>query len=247
MSWDRTRSTAIPCIPLVANQTLDDVVIFAYVRHIDGPEGILGFATPYYTRDSDTTTVSGCMTFDEDDLAMLATKGLLQATITHEMGHVLGIGTLWSFKRMTVGTCDPNTGVRIAQSLLHRGLRAPGLPYRAWCRRRLDRFARSRSREMARASTEHGTVIRASRSSCNELMTGYIDPISNPLSAVSASFLRDLGLQVNDLAVDPYTVPWGLPALRMKAPGGVQLNEMQVNPPIHMMDRNGRTTRIIER
>ena len=45
----------------------------------------------------------------------------------------------------------------------------------------------------------------------NELMTGYIDPTSNPLSAVSASFLRDLGLQVNDLAVDPYTVPWGLP------------------------------------
>ncbi len=39
-----------PCIPLVANQTIDDVVIFAYVRHIDGPLGILGFATPYYTR-----------------------------------------------------------------------------------------------------------------------------------------------------------------------------------------------------
>ena len=81
----------------------------------------------------------------------------------------------------------------------------------------------------------------------NELMTGYIDPTSNPLSAVSASFLRDLGLQVNDLAADPYTVPWGLPALRMNAAGGVQLNEMQVNPPIHMIDRNGRTTRIIER
>ncbi len=78
-------------------------------------------------------------------------------------------------------------------------------------------------------------------------MTGYIDPTSNPLSAVSASFLRDLGLQVNDLAVDPYTVPWGLPALHMKAPGGVQLNEKQVNPPIHVIDRNGRTTRIIER
>ncbi len=119
-----------PCIPLVANQTLDDVVIFAYVKHIDGPEGILGFASPYYTRDNDTTTVSGCMTFDEEDLAMLATKGLLQSTITHEMGHVLGIGTLWTFKHMTVGTCDPNTGMRIAESLLHRRLRAPGLPHR---------------------------------------------------------------------------------------------------------------------
>lgn len=234
------------CIPLLANQTLDDVVIFAYVRHIDGPEGILGFATPYYTRDSDTTTVSGCMTFDEDDLAMLGTKGLLQATITHEMGHVLGIGTLWSFKHMTVGTCDPNTGA---------GSRSPF-------------FIGGSARQAFRSALGAGVVWTDSLvplegdGACfngtrdghpsesifvSELMTGYIDPTSNPLSAVSASFLRDLGLQVNDLAVDPYTVPWGLPALRMKAPGGVQLNEMKVNPPIHVIDRNGRTKRIIER
>lgn len=235
-----------PCIPLVQNQTIDDVVIFAYVKHIDGPLGILGFATPYYVRDPEITALAGCMTFDEDDLAMLGTEGLLQATITHEMGHVLGIGTLWTEKGLTAGTCDPNSGV---------GSRMPF-------------FTGGSSRQAFLSSLGTGVVWTDSLvplegdGDCfngtrdghpsetifvNELMTGYIDPVSNPLSSVSASFLRDLGLTVNDLAADPYTVPWGLPALRMNRAGGKHLNEMHVNPPIHMIDRRGRTTRIVDR
>ena len=235
-----------PCIPLVANQTIDDVVIFAYVRHIDGPLGILGFATPYYTRTGDSTTISGCMTFDEEDLAMLATKGLLQATITHEMGHVLGIGTLWRAKGLTVGTCDPVNGG------------GSNKPF----------FTGGSARQAFQSALGAGvvwsdsTVPLEGNGSCfdgtrdghpsepifvNELMTGYIDPVSNPLSAVSASFLRDLGLTVNDLAADPYTLPYGLAAARMTTAGGTKLNEMHVDPPIHMMDRNGRVTRIIDR
>jgi len=235
-----------PCIPLVANQTLDDLVIFAYVKHIDGPLGILGFATPYWTRDNDSTTVSGCMSFDEDDLEMLATRGLLQATITHEMGHVLGIGTLWTYKGKTVGTCNPSTGAGSSNPFFIGG--SARQAFRSalgagvvWTDSLVPLEGDGACFNGTRDGHPSETIF------VNELMTGYIDPTSNPLSAVSASFLRDLGLQVNDLMADPYTVPWGLPALRMTAAGGVKLNEMQVNPPIHMIDRNGRTTRIIER
>jgi hypothetical protein len=234
------------CIPLLANQTIDDLVIFAYVRPIDGPLGILGFATPRYVRDNDTTAVSGCMTFDEADLEMLGTKGLLQATITHEMGHVLGIGTLWTDKGLTVGTCDPNTGVGSRKPFFTGGSARQAFfgslgTGVAWT-------------DPAVPLEGEGTCFNGTRDGhpsetifVNELMTGYIDPVSNPLSAVSASFLRDLGFKVNDLAADPYTVPYGLAALRMNKAGGVQLNEMHVNPPIKVIDREGRTTRIVER
>lgn len=233
-----------PCIPLVANQTIDDVVIFAYVKPIDGAQGILGFATPIYTRDNDTTTVSGCMTFDQADMDELAAGGQLEATIAHEMGHVLGIGTLWENKELAKATCASN--------------RPTANPY----------FIGGSARQAFRAALGAGVAWSDSMvplegtGSCfngtrdghpsegifvNELMTGYIDQFSNPLSAVSAGFLRDLGLTVNDAAADPYTIPYGLPALRTTAPAGRKLNEMHVDAPIQTIDRRGRVQRIMER
>ena len=41
----------------------------------------------------------------------------------------------------------------------------------------------------------------------NELMTGFINSGSNPLSAMTGASLRDLGYVVNDVPSDPYTVP----------------------------------------
>ncbi len=233
----------IPCIPVVKNQTLDDVVIFAYIRPIDGARNILGFATPIYTRDNDTTTVSGCMVFDEADMAELATEGLLEATITHEMGHVLGIGTLWTEKGKTVGTCGTSsasnkpyfTGGSARQAF--RGALGTGV---AWTDSMVPLEGQGACFNGTRDGHPSEEIFK------NELMTGFIDRISNPLSAVTAAMLRDLGLTVNDLAADAYTVPFGLPALRTGA-GGRALNEMQVDEPIRVIDRNGRTRTVIER
>ena len=35
------------------------------------------------------------MSFDTADLAQMAADGTLVDVITHEMGHVIGIGTIW--------------------------------------------------------------------------------------------------------------------------------------------------------
>ena len=42
----------------------------------------------------------GIMSFDTADLKQMQTDGTLNDVITHEMGHVIGIGTIWAFKRL---------------------------------------------------------------------------------------------------------------------------------------------------
>jgi hypothetical protein len=233
-----------PCIPATVNQTIDDVVIFAYVKPIDGARGILGFATPIYSRNSDSTTISGCMTFDVADMEELAAAGALQATITHEMGHVLGIGTLWDAKKLAANTCASGaptgkpyfTGGSARQaffSALGTGV--------AWSDSTVPLEGSGSCFDGTRDAHPSEAIFK------NELMTGYIDPVSNPLSVVSATILRDLGMTVNDLATDAYTVPFGLPTARMTAAEGRKLNEMPVDEPIRMLDRRGRTVRIVER
>jgi hypothetical protein len=231
------------CIPVVKDQTLDDVVIFAYIKAIDGARGILGFATPIYTRNSDTTTVTGCMVFDVADMEELAAGGQLQATIAHEMGHVLGIGTLWYAKDKTVGTCESGarstkpyfTGGSARQAF--RGALGAGV---VWTDSMVPLEGQGACFNGTRDGHPSEEIFK------NELMTGFIDQFSNPLSAVSATMLRDLGLKVNDLAADAYTVPFGLPALRTGAAGRA-LNEMPITEPFRVIDRNGRVRSIIER
>jgi hypothetical protein len=44
----------------------------------------------------------------------------------------------------------------------------------------------------------------------NELMTGFIQQGSNPLSVMSIRSLEDLNYTVNPAAADPYTLPAGV-------------------------------------
>lgn len=76
------------------------VHIFVQLQEIDGeggPDGnILGQAGPCSLRD-DGSPYLGVMTFDTFDLGELEASGSLETVILHEMGHVLGVGSLWDF------------------------------------------------------------------------------------------------------------------------------------------------------
>ena len=61
---------------------------------IDGAGGVLGSAGPCLIRDTGPTAV-GRMRFDTADLASLEGGGQLDEVVLHEMGHVIGIGSLW--------------------------------------------------------------------------------------------------------------------------------------------------------
>ena len=66
------------------------------------------------------------MQFDSDDLAALAAAGDLLPVVLHEMGHVLGIGTIWERKellRRSVPAVKPGSGYLLLGAQSHRRLR----------------------------------------------------------------------------------------------------------------------------
>src|SRR5690606_12711586 len=77
--------------------------------HIDGPGGILGQAGPTVVRTGSFLPARGIMQFDAADLAHLEATGQLMDVILHEMGHVIGIGTIWQDLGLLVGagSADP--------------------------------------------------------------------------------------------------------------------------------------------
>ncbi|WP_439626598.1 pre-peptidase C-terminal domain-containing protein [Gemmata sp.] len=173
---------------------VDDVLIDASGASIDGAGGILGQAGPDAFRSGGAgLPIHGTMEFDSADLAAMEADGSLLAVILHEMGHVLGIGTLWQSSGLLTGFGGTNprfTGTHaVAEYNQIFGTNVTGVPVESG----------------GGPGTAYGhwseTVFD------NELMTGYINGSSQPLSRVTVASLWDLGYAVNLSAADAYTPP----------------------------------------
>jgi hypothetical protein len=175
---------------------VDDVLINASAVAIDGVNGILGQAAPDAFRAGSNLPYHGFMEFDSADMASLQQSGLLLSVILHEMGHVLGIGTIWSAEGLLQGAGSANpifTGANAtAQYNQIFGASAAGVP--------------------VENMGGPGTADAHWRESVlgNELMTGYANVGANPLSKITIGSLADLGYAVNYAAADPYSKPSGV-------------------------------------
>ena len=80
--------------------------------------GVLGQSGPCFIRDPGDLTVIGRMEFDEDDMEQLEQEGSLTAVITHEMGHVIGFGTLWGSDNFDLlrDPAQPDSGEALADT-----------------------------------------------------------------------------------------------------------------------------------
>lgn len=80
-----------------------NVVIDAALAPNDGLGGILGSAGPTFGRVSTggfVIATAGEMSFDSADAQNQLNQGQFDELVLHEMGHVLGFGTLWGFNNV---------------------------------------------------------------------------------------------------------------------------------------------------
>lgn len=170
---------------------VDDLLIDASARTIDGAGGILGQAGPDRFRAGTSIPYHGSMQFDSADLASLESDGGLIFTVMHEIGHILGIGTIWSTRGLLAGagTSNPRfTGARArAEYNAIFGVSATGVP--------VENSGGSGTRDSHWRESIFG----------NELMTGYLNSGFNPLSRITVASLADLGYQVDMSQADGYS------------------------------------------
>jgi hypothetical protein len=140
--------------------------------------------------------IHGVMEFDTADLAAMENNGTLRNVIIHEMGHVLGFGTIFDrvglitgaggndprftgasatreYGDLLGGDCPRPTSVPLAN------VGGPGTRDGHW---REEVFA-------------------------NELMTGFLDVGANPISRLTIGAFEDLGYSVDYAAADAYRLP----------------------------------------
>jgi len=181
----------------VNGRVIDDLEIVATAPYIDGPYGVLGQAGPDALRTTGSRLpYTGSMEFDSADLAMMETDGTFEGVILHEMGHVIGIGSLWQSKGLLQNIFTNNPIYVGANALreyrqLAGNQTATGVP--------------------VENTGGPGTALGHWRESVftTELMTGYAEDggVAMPISRMTVGSLQDMGYTVDYTKADPYVLP----------------------------------------
>lgn len=244
--WESVLTNDLPAQPVVLspgqcsgpglNETVDDLLIFATLEPIDGPGQILGSAGPCALRSGATgLTVVGTMRFDIDDLAGLESSGRLNAVIMHEMGHVLGVGTLWNRTGLLLQPSLPSsagvdtrfTGVNSVAGFDAIG----GATYTGGGKVPVEN---SQGGAGTRDSHWRESVL------VNELMTGFINAGTNPMSMLTVRSMQDLGYTVNTANADPFFLSLSIRAEGSGTPNGVEMVDDIYRGPVYILDSRGR-------
>jgi hypothetical protein len=212
------------------NETIDDIVIFASIDSIDGLGNILGQAGYCVRRNNSQLPLLGVMEFDSADVVQLQNDGQFELVIEHEMGHVLGFGTIWSRLGLLsgAGTSDPSFTGQQARAAFdgiggsaYIGAKVP-----------VENCCGSGTRDSHWRESVLGT----------ELMTGFIDAGANPLSVLTTASMGDLGYQVNYAGSEPFVL---IAAFRAPSKPALRLAHDILSLPIRVVDQTGRVVEII--
>jgi len=215
---------------------IDDILIHVVLDSIDGPGSILAQATPCFIRTAGKLPLHGVMSFDTADVALLEAQGTFDEVVLHEMGHVLGFGTLWRPQTLNLlqasGSADPYFSGAQAIAAFNR---IGGTSYTGGNKVPLENSGGPGTIESHWRETVFG----------NELMTGFISiGAVNPLSVVTVASMGDEAYLVNYASADAYTHAFttrpapGAPAA--PAAATIWLGDDILRVPIHTVDQFGR-------
>ena len=170
-------------------KVVDDIYFTAQLKTIDGVGGILGQTGPTSLRTVGDLPATATMQFDSADAQHYVDTGQFGVIVLHEMLHGVGFGSIWSYLGLTSGStfigahAEAEYGVLIGAGPTPVPLETGGGSGTAgshWSEAVFD----------------------------NELMTGYIDALPDPLSKMTVASLQDLGYVVSYSGpIDPYSLP----------------------------------------
>jgi hypothetical protein len=209
-----------------SRESVDDLLIYVRVVKIDGASGTLARAGPCLVRSGRGLPLVGLVEVDSADITR--NEQVVQTVLTHEVGHVLGIGTMWEMRGLLHGTDGENPLFLGATAQAAYGALGGGssLVY---------------VENSGGEGTKHGhwreTTYRT------ELMTGWISTGANPLSTITVASLRDLGYAVSEAGADAYVQPVSSGASPRVVGSGVELVDELIRPRF-TVDERGRTERL---
>ena len=221
------------------DDAVDDLRIYVRSVYIDGLSNTLGQAGPLHIRHSSNLPSLGILLLDAADLKRMEEDGFLYSVILHEMGHVLGIGTLWSKHDWLQNPSSSNpgadthfTGPRTIQAFDNAG----GQNYRG------AKVPVENERDKGQDGHWRERVLD------HELMTGWTEGgMPEALSAITIQSLADLGYRVDISRADAYSLPDPTQVSAKTAEGhGLSFENCIRSGPIYVVDEQGRVLRIIE-
>lgn len=171
----------------------EGMIIEVFTSFIDGPGGILGGANPIDIRAGWRLPNAGWMILDSSDIERMDDQDILVDVILHEIGHLLGLGTLWNALGLTQGIGGRNP-VFVGEKTMSEYARLTG--YTAPTPVPLENQGGFGTRDFHWRESMFG----------NELMTGLVDGKINPISRLTIAALEDIGYQVNYDSADLFSI-----------------------------------------
>ncbi|MYH54229.1 MAG: hypothetical protein F4139_15025 [Gemmatimonadetes bacterium] len=227
------------------DRVVDDLLIYAEAREIDGPGAVLAGAGPCYIRVQGSLPVVGVMYFDIADMDALETQEEgrhLDGTVLHEMAHVIGFhGGLWEILGLLEDPVDPDnpTGSEDPHFVGDSAIRA-------FNEIGGDQFTAGKPVPVENLGGR-GVVNGHWREFVfkTELMSPFIDGgVPNPLSIVTLASFQDVGYTEVDLSVaDEFELALSSPDAAGDLVHRFTLEGDILRIPLGVVDREGRVVR----
>lgn len=179
------------------NERVKDLLVLVHVREITDTvpgQTTLGESGPCLVRKPGNLPILGVMSLNSSTLASLTNSGMIDDVIKHEMAHLLGFGTVWDLDNLLQDSTTNNPWFS-------------GSDAEAAFRKALPSY--SDKIVPVESGGGAGTTLSHWRESVmtNELMTGFLDAGTNPLSAITIESMADLGYTVDVSVADPWPTP----------------------------------------
>lgn len=191
--WEEVIVQGLPDV--TGTVAVDDIMITISSTQIDGPGRVMSRSGPLLLRAGSSLPITGMIEFDLYDMQAREIDGTLKNVILHEMGHVLGIGTIWNryLSYNNQSGCLESSDIDFTGPHANR------------------QFHQLGQQGYIPVENQYGAGNKCGHwdeeTFKSELMTGFSTSNPMPLSRLTIGALEDLGYKVNYAAADPYILP----------------------------------------